>query len=1097
MLFKILHGDSSRVSLDVTPFHEGWAYVTYDGYFYIDLNTGTEEQPNNQRLKLNAGNCETLAGKTWEEIQAMIPTKVSDLENDAEYITSGEKEINSEAAYIKNVPESASSIIKVNEIGGMTRKCTNLFAYNTFVANGYTMRFNVNPGEILYCAEVIDFPMQWGVYDVNGALIGTFYDFGFTNSSPLTVPSNASYVEVKAYSGQQGTYTQDGVCVGIPNGDSEHVLLICDECYGVLNKGSIIKIGAGYYTVIEDASAGDAEIEIQISPALANSDINGEAYLATANEVQTAMQKYTSLYIGYEPYFEGLRSAPVTEAESVGANRMPIERRTHTTNGITFVVNKDGSVTANGTATDNAYLNFRIPFKTSSNTFFLSGCPSGGSPNTYEVQLYLVNEDGSTGRAFASTGNSSGLSVTLSENERYVGYIVVRKGATVNNLTFYPMLNEGTTALPYTPYQKHTLSIPEAVQALDGYGLGVDATYNNCVGYTDNKRVFEKWVKHIVFDGVTTGKKMDATDEQAGGKSAYYAYILASSGVIPLMRSPTVSTNNIIGVATNTVLSVSVSASLLTLSASPTATEITEAINQYLNDLYVAGNPAECVYVPSNAPEVIDISDLLPADNILSVEAGGTVTMRNEYGYDVPNTVTFYLGADKMICAPEFVGNLTGKANRAVSDEYGNNIAETYAKKSEGGSGDMLKATYDTNGDGVVDGAEKLATARNINGVAFDGTGDITVYSPQDFAPLYSTLSTAGWYRIAEIAANHAFSCRLDIGTLYMHTTPEVVTLNIVKKYGIGCNITQTNHIGSVTIIPKIRAVQKSGETWYLEVYYGGNTSNPIYCSFTNVAGLKGSGGIGQHLSTVNFTAGEIPEDYTATEFELSENPIKASAVKTGVVESTAIIATHPTGGEAIIKCAYENNKYVSLWGNNSTGTRGMYDTKKGHVVQVTDAGTTFYGNATTATTATKATQDGDGNTISTYYMKRGTYERIQGTSSERKDLNNYTTAGFYNVKTPYTDNCPSGIGEDAVLLVYPWDSSGWECQEITETAVCTTSRRWIRHKKGEYWTAWVEIITSQNIASQSVASATTAQALGGGGITATYNSSTNTVTFS
>ena len=69
MLFKILHGDSSRISLDITPFHEGWAYVTHDGYFYIDLNTGTEEQPNNQRLKLNAGNCETLAGKTWEELQ--------------------------------------------------------------------------------------------------------------------------------------------------------------------------------------------------------------------------------------------------------------------------------------------------------------------------------------------------------------------------------------------------------------------------------------------------------------------------------------------------------------------------------------------------------------------------------------------------------------------------------------------------------------------------------------------------------------------------------------------------------------------------------------------------------------------------------------------------------------------------------------------------------------------------------------------------------------------------------------------------------------------------------------------------------------------
>ena len=29
-LFKILKGDSSRISTDVTPFHDGWAYFTPD-----------------------------------------------------------------------------------------------------------------------------------------------------------------------------------------------------------------------------------------------------------------------------------------------------------------------------------------------------------------------------------------------------------------------------------------------------------------------------------------------------------------------------------------------------------------------------------------------------------------------------------------------------------------------------------------------------------------------------------------------------------------------------------------------------------------------------------------------------------------------------------------------------------------------------------------------------------------------------------------------------------------------------------------------------------------------------------------------------------
>lgn len=70
--FKMLHGDESNISLDITPFHEGWAYITTSGYYYVDLNIGTAESPNNQRIKLNAGNAETLTGMTLEEIQKSI-----------------------------------------------------------------------------------------------------------------------------------------------------------------------------------------------------------------------------------------------------------------------------------------------------------------------------------------------------------------------------------------------------------------------------------------------------------------------------------------------------------------------------------------------------------------------------------------------------------------------------------------------------------------------------------------------------------------------------------------------------------------------------------------------------------------------------------------------------------------------------------------------------------------------------------------------------------------------------------------------------------------------------------------------------------------
>jgi hypothetical protein len=70
--FKMLHGDESNISLDVTPFHEGWAYITSSGYYYVDLNIGTAESPNNQRIKLNSHNAETLAGMSLDEIKQSI-----------------------------------------------------------------------------------------------------------------------------------------------------------------------------------------------------------------------------------------------------------------------------------------------------------------------------------------------------------------------------------------------------------------------------------------------------------------------------------------------------------------------------------------------------------------------------------------------------------------------------------------------------------------------------------------------------------------------------------------------------------------------------------------------------------------------------------------------------------------------------------------------------------------------------------------------------------------------------------------------------------------------------------------------------------------
>lgn len=60
MLFKILHGDASRISTNITPYHEGYCYVTHNGDFYVDMN--------NERVKLNAKDAETIMGASLATI---------------------------------------------------------------------------------------------------------------------------------------------------------------------------------------------------------------------------------------------------------------------------------------------------------------------------------------------------------------------------------------------------------------------------------------------------------------------------------------------------------------------------------------------------------------------------------------------------------------------------------------------------------------------------------------------------------------------------------------------------------------------------------------------------------------------------------------------------------------------------------------------------------------------------------------------------------------------------------------------------------------------------------------------------------------------
>lgn len=125
---------------------------------------------------------------------------------------------------------------------------------------------------------------------------------------------------------------------------------------------------------------------------------------------------------------------------------------TQTINGITYTINNDASITANGRATSTSILFIKeYPFEIEAGQYMLSGCPSGGSSSTYKLDILNASGDP------LAYDYGSGTSVNLQSNLTSRGVrIVIYSGVTVNNIIFKPMIEKGTTATLYAPYQDLT-----------------------------------------------------------------------------------------------------------------------------------------------------------------------------------------------------------------------------------------------------------------------------------------------------------------------------------------------------------------------------------------------------------------------------------------------------------------------------------------------------------------------------------------------------------------------------------------------------------------------------------------------------------------
>lgn len=122
-----------------------------------------------------------------------------------------------------------------------------------------------------------------------------------------------------------------------------------------------------------------------------------------------------------------------------------------TSKGITFTVNDDGSVTANGTATESVYFHLNIPdyfIPYKNGKYILSGSPESSTMSTYYQLLYDLTDNIIVAREFGKE-----IEVELNATHKYRVQINIMSGTTVENLTFYPMIRSAEiTDGTYEPY---------------------------------------------------------------------------------------------------------------------------------------------------------------------------------------------------------------------------------------------------------------------------------------------------------------------------------------------------------------------------------------------------------------------------------------------------------------------------------------------------------------------------------------------------------------------------------------------------------------------------------------------------------------------
>lgn len=153
-----------------------------------------------------------------------------------------------------------------------------------------------------------------------------------------------------------------------------------------------------------------------------------------------------------------------------GKNLLKNEAVENTSAGITFTVNDDGSITANGTSTAVSPLVICKNFLFKAGvTYKLTGCPAGGGTSSWRIDnVGTLFDDGDGGTITYASDTVAQVRVRIAANVK------------VENLTFYPMIRIASVGDDtYEPYAEQTV---ETSHTLPGIPVSNGGNYTDANG---------------------------------------------------------------------------------------------------------------------------------------------------------------------------------------------------------------------------------------------------------------------------------------------------------------------------------------------------------------------------------------------------------------------------------------------------------------------------------------------------------------------------------------------------------------------------------------------------------------------------------------